>query len=220
MNLKTAACSAAAAFVLSGCFSNPADDLKNSVLPQYSRTLTVGQALEGSTLCRDSKKEWLVEKDDKGRIIIDFRCTGPRFRFDRLEETLSGRLKLAALGGSADLLENPASYYQTEISRSEAKWRSRYGDEAVERVLSIDPRSMRTSVKFAKRMDADGSYECLGAFIEYDSPNGVVSAPLIAETDVLKRIYDDELVYPNIPALDEALGVSIADALSRELFSK
>lgn len=219
MNIKTAAC-AAAALILSGCFSSPADDLKNSVLSQYSRTLTVGQALEGSTLCRDSKREWLVEEDSKGRTIIDFRCTGPRFGFERLNETFAGRLKLAALGGSADLLENPASYYQAEIARSEAKWRSRYGDEAVDRILSIDPRSMRTSVKFAQRRDSAGSYECLGAFIEYDSPDGVVSAPLTAESDVLQRIYDDELVYPNIPALDEALGVSIADALARELFSE
>lgn len=212
--------SASALFLLSGCFSNPADELKKSVLPEYSRTLSVGQALEGSTLCRDSKREWLVQEDSKGRVVVDFRCTNPRFRFDRLADSLAGRIALAMMGGAADVLENPVSYYQAEISRSPQKWRDRYGSKAVDAVLAIDARSMRTSIKFAERKDEAGVFECIGAFIEYDSPAGVVSAPLAAHDDVLRQIYEDGLVYPNIPALDEALGISLSDALERGLFSE
>lgn len=182
--------------------SNAIELLQNSVFPQYSDSITVGDALKYSELCENSPSEWSMFKTRRGETIVEFRCKNPSFNnLDDLKK--SGSLAMLKFKGiTEETLQNPMKYLQLGIKLKPNEFYKMFGKSAVDTVCQYDANNNYAVFHFAQSKVNPSSFTYRNAYMIYEHEGKVVAkGELMTEINgmnALQAVYTNHSIVPHI----------------------
>jgi hypothetical protein len=189
--------------------SNVIELLQNSVFPQYSDTITLGDALTYSELCENSKSEWSAFKNRRGETIVEFRCKNPSFNnLDDLRK--SGSLAMLRFKGiSEEAIKNPMKVLQLGIKAKPNEYYKLFGKSAVDTVCQYDADNNYAVFHFAQSKVNPNKFTYRNAFMTYEHEGQIVAkGELITDIHgmgVLEAVYTNHSIVPNLDQISRDL---------------